>query len=89
MPKTTTSTPDQDVRDHSEQFVATAKTFGTYALDAYEQAAANVLEFQTKVAEAVKNDWLPSIVPAAIDANVRLAEEVHAAYVKAARATLA
>jgi 1-deoxy-D-xylulose 5-phosphate reductoisomerase len=75
-------------RDYSEQFIASAKTWGNYALDAYEQAANTVLGVQTQVAQAVKTDWLPSIVPAAINANVRFVEDVHAAYVKAARATL-
>jgi len=76
-------------RDNTEQFIASAKTWGNYALDAYEQAASTVLGAQTKVADAVKTDWLPSIVPAAINANVQFAEDVHAAYLKAARATLA
>jgi hypothetical protein len=79
----------EQVRDYSEQFVTSAKTFGTYALDAYEQAASTLLGVQHKVAESVKADWLPSIVPAAIEANVQFAEDVNAAYLKAARATLA
>jgi hypothetical protein len=77
------------VRDYTEQFVASAKTVGTYTLDAYEQAANTLLSIHGKVAESVKADWLPSIVPAAIDANVQFAEDVNAAYLKAARATLA
>lgn len=76
-------------RDYTEQFVSSAKTFGTYALDAYEQASHTVLAIQNKVAASVKTDWLPSIVPAAIDANLQFAEDVNAAYLKAARATLA
>src|SRR5215211_5881833 len=78
----------EQARDYSDQFVESAKTFGNYALDAYEQAAATVLAIQGRLAESVKADWLPSIVPAAIDANLKFAEDVNAAYLKAARKTL-
>ena len=77
------------VRDYSDQFVSSAKTLGNYALDAYEQAAGTVLEMQHKVAQNINADWLPSIVPAAINANVQFIDDVNSAYIKAARATLA
>ena len=101
MATTTKKTPLEDVpgadqvreyteqaRDYSDQLITSAKTFGNYALDAYEQTAKTVLQLQHKVAESVKVEWLPSIVPAAIEANVQFAEDVNAAYLKAARATL-
>ncbi|HEY3261998.1 MAG TPA: hypothetical protein VGJ95_17345 [Pseudonocardiaceae bacterium] len=76
-------------RDYVEQVLANAKTVGNTAVDAYEQVATTVLGVQHKFADSVKADWLPSIVPAAVDANVQFAEDVNAAYLKAARATLA
>ena len=76
-------------REYSELVLSNAKTFGNYALDAYEQVASTVLDAQAKAVDSVKVDWLPSIVPAALDANVKFNEDVTAAYVKAVRATLA
>ena len=79
----------EQIREYSDQIVASAKTFGNYALDAYEQAANAVLEVQSKTAASIKADWLPSFVPAAINAGVTFSEDVNRAYLKAARAALA
>jgi hypothetical protein len=79
----------EQIREYSDQVVASAKTFGNYALDAYEQAANAVLEVQSKAAASIKADWLPSFVPAVINAGVTFSEDVNRAYVKAARTALA
>jgi hypothetical protein len=92
---TTKKTPLEDLpgaeqfREYGDQVVSSVKTFGNYALDAYEQAANAVLEVQSKTAASIKADWLPSFVPATIDASVTFVEDVHKAYLKAARAALA
>jgi hypothetical protein len=80
----TTEQVNKQVRDLGERYTGTTRTFGQLALDAYERAVTNFVEFEHKAADATPVEW----VKAAIGAHASFVEELSGAYVKAARSLL-
>ena len=75
---------NKQVRELGERATDTTRAFGQLALDAYERAVTNFVEFERKAADATPVEW----VKAGIGAHASFVEEVSGAYVRAARSLL-
>jgi hypothetical protein len=69
------------VREAGVRTIDASRTFGQLALDAYEETAKGLIEFEQRAGEAAPVDWMK----AAIGAHVSFVQDVNAAYLKAAR----
>jgi hypothetical protein len=76
---------NEQVQKSTEQVFGTGKELGRKALDAYEQAINDVVEFEQRAAEAAPVDWMKTT----LGAHATFVRDVNAAYVKAAREALA
>lgn len=71
----------QHIRDLTEQLIDASKKGGHAALDAYEKALANMVEFEKQAAGASQLDWVTNVA----EAHAKFVQDVSAAYVSAAR----
>jgi hypothetical protein len=72
------------IHELGERTVDAGWAFGGLALDAYEETAKGLIEFEQRAADAAPVEW----VKAAIGAHASFVRDVNAAYVKAAREIL-
>jgi len=75
---------NKQVREYGERAAGSGRAFGQMALDAYEQAVTNFVEFEHKAADAAPVEW----VKAALGAHASFVEEFTSAYVRAVRSLL-
>ena len=68
----------------NERLIASSKSAGNVALDAYEKALQSMLDFQEKVAGASQLDWVSALA----STHAQFIQDISGAYTKAARDTL-
>jgi hypothetical protein len=68
----------------TERMIASSKSAGRVALDAYEKALKSMLDFQEKVAGASQLDWVNALAAT----HAQFISDVSAAYIKATREAL-
>jgi len=97
QPKTTTPTFElpsfdlpsveeatQRIRDLNERLIASSKSAGLVALDAYEKALQSLVDFEEKVASASQLDWVSALATT----HAKFITDVSTSYTKAARELL-
>jgi hypothetical protein len=67
----------EQVKDSSEQFMTAARKVGNLYLDSYDKIVDSTVDFELKLAELSKQEWLKSV----IETQAKLAHE----YATAAR----
>lgn len=71
----------QHIRELTEQLIDATKKGGNAAVDAYERALQNMVDFEKQAAGASQLDWVTNIA----QAHAKFVQDVSAAYVSAAR----
>jgi hypothetical protein len=61
----------EQVKDSSEQFMAAARKIGNVYLDSYDKIVDSTVDFELKLAELSKQEWLGSV----IETQAKLAHE--------------
>ena len=61
----------EQVKDSSEQFMAAARKIGNVYLDSYDKVVDSTVDFERKLAELTKQEWLGSV----IETQAKLAHE--------------
>lgn len=74
----------QRITELNEQLLASAKSSGSVALEAYEKALRSMLDLQEKAAGATQLDWVTNIAAT----HAKFVQEVSTAFVDAARQAL-
>jgi hypothetical protein len=81
----TASQATDQLREIADKANGASRAYGHLALDTYEKAIANLVEYEQQAAETAQVDWVRN----AVGAHAKFVEDVNAAYVKAAREVLA
>lgn len=74
----------EQVREYGERATESTRAFGRQAIDLYEQAVKNAVEFERAAADAAPADWIKT----AVGAHAQFVADVNAAYVGAVRSVL-
>lgn len=72
------------IRELNERLIATSKSAGLVALDAYEKALKSMVDFEEQVASASQLDWVSAVAAT----HAKFVQDVSSAYINAARETL-
>ncbi|MGH3218075.1 MAG: hypothetical protein ACRDPY_05000 [Streptosporangiaceae bacterium] len=83
-PLAATEATTERIRALNEQIIGSAKTAGQASLDAYEKALQSLVDFEQKATNASQLEWVSAVA----SAHAKFVQDVSAAYVSAARATL-
>lgn len=83
-PDTTFDAIYERATDASDQFAAAARKVGHAYLDSYDKAVDRAIDFELKVAETSKQDWLKGL----IETQAQFAREVTNSYTATARSFL-
>jgi hypothetical protein len=81
---TSSASPFDQLTAINEQFVAAARKAGISYLGTYEKAVGRAIDFELKIADASKQQWLKSLV----EAQTGLARDLTTTYASTARSLL-
>lgn len=74
----------QQIRDLNERLLASSKSAGVVALDAYEKVVQSLVDFELKVASATQVDWVSTLAAT----HTKAVSDLSSPYTKAARELL-